>query len=346
MTDRTTGSGDERYPTGRFTRPPEDEWAPGDPESGHRAPREARPGERLPGEPSPDEGADRMPDEGAGRGQAGPGRMPDEGMGRMTEGTGRMPDEGAGRAPDEGTGRMPDEGMGRMRGGAGRMPDEGAGRMPGEGAGRMHDDPGEGSSGLFGKSDPATVPGSGEARARGAEAYDRPHGSEGLRPGTEDLGADTTRAPGGDAAPAPGQRRMPDDGLGAPSAGAATAHGGAAGDGGHGSARGTAAPAASGQAAGAGTPLMSYDETDRWEQRMRQVAAGFVDEPRGAVVEADRALEEIAERFTDAVTRRRRTLRASWEGGEEHGPGAETDTEQLRLALRDYRELAGRLLHG
>ncbi|MGW1804210.1 hypothetical protein [Streptomyces sp. NPDC002078] len=104
---------------------------------------------------------------------------------------------------------------------------------------------------------------------------------------------------------------------------------------------GEAAPAPS----GTGAPLLSHDETDRWEQRMRRLAAGFVDEPRGAVEQADHVLEEIAGRFEEAVERRRRTLRRSWEASEDRGPGSDTDTEQLRLALRDYQELAGRLLH-
>jgi hypothetical protein len=72
--------------------------------------------------------------------------------------------------------------------------------------------------------------------------------------------------------------------------------------------------------------------------------AGFIDAPRDSVEEADRVLEEVAARFTDAVTHRRRTLRTSWQ---ETGPdsGAPSpDTEQLRLALRDYRELADRLM--
>lgn len=42
--------------------------------------------------------------------------------------------------------------------------------------------------------------------------------------------------------------------------------------------------------------------------------------------------------------RRRRTLRNSWETGSGDRATA-TDTEQLRLALRDYRELTERLLH-
>jgi hypothetical protein len=65
------------------------------------------------------------------------------------------------------------------------------------------------------------------------------------------------------------------------------------------------------------------------------------------VEEADRLLEEIAAHVTDAVSRRRRTLRMTWQGGEagEGRPTTGADTEQLRLALRDYRELSRRLLH-
>ena len=63
--------------------------------------------------------------------------------------------------------------------------------------------------------------------------------------------------------------------------------------------------------------------------------------------EADHVLEEVAARFADAVKQRRRTLRNSWQAGD-GGQGKAVDagdTEQLRLALRDYRELAERLLH-
>jgi hypothetical protein len=78
---------------------------------------------------------------------------------------------------------------------------------------------------------------------------------------------------------------------------------------------------------------------------MRELAAGFAAEPRRVVEEADHLVEEIAGRFDAALRRRRRTLRRSWEASEDRGPGSDADTEQLRLVLRDYRELAGRLLH-
>ncbi|MBD0417742.1 hypothetical protein H0H10_00810 [Streptomyces sp. TRM S81-3] len=85
--------------------------------------------------------------------------------------------------------------------------------------------------------------------------------------------------------------------------------------------------------------LVPREESDRFEQRLQHAVAGFVDGPRAAVEEADHVLEEVTTRITDAVTQRRRTLRGSWQESEE------TDTERLRLALRDYRELADRLMH-
>ncbi|MGW3357339.1 hypothetical protein ACWDFL_18240, partial [Streptomyces bungoensis] len=143
---------------------------------------------------------------------------------------------------------------------------------------------------------------------------------------------------------------MPDDGLGSPSSGALAGREA----GGTESGEPDAWPSAPGDTARTGgghagtaeaaeAPLLAHEESERFEERLRQTVAGFVDEPRAAVEEADRELEEIAARFSEAVTRRRRTLRMSWQGGDDRP--TESDTERLRLALRDYRELAGRLLH-
>ncbi|MEH0579434.1 hypothetical protein QBA54_34270 [Streptomyces sp. B21-108] len=134
---------------------------------------------------------------------------------------------------------------------------------------------------------------------------------------------------------------------------------------------GSRAPVASGTAAatpaatatappvgGQGAHLLPEDECDRIASRMRHAVVGFVDGPRDAVEEADQVLEELAARLTDAVDRRRRTLRGSWQesakgkgdGGKDRAATAATsaptvDTEQLRLALRDYRALTERMLH-
>ncbi|MFE0672526.1 hypothetical protein [Streptomyces sp. NPDC058867] len=90
----------------------------------------------------------------------------------------------------------------------------------------------------------------------------------------------------------------------------------------------------------AGTkPLLSREESDKLDLRLQGALSGFIDAPRAAVEEADQLLEELAGRVTEALHQRRDTLRGSW-----HDQTA-SDTERLRLALRDYRELADRLLH-
>ncbi|MET9500495.1 hypothetical protein ABZY42_01925 [Streptomyces sp. NPDC006622] len=96
-----------------------------------------------------------------------------------------------------------------------------------------------------------------------------------------------------------------------------------------------------------GSSLLPHDECDKLSSRMRHAVAGFVDRPRDSVEEADQVLEDLATRFTEAVNDRRRTLRGSWQlaDGKKNPAAATADTEQLRLALRDYRELTDRLLH-
>ncbi|MFF5492658.1 hypothetical protein [Streptomyces aquilus] len=95
-----------------------------------------------------------------------------------------------------------------------------------------------------------------------------------------------------------------------------------------------------------GGRLLADEQTDKLAGQLQHAMTGFVDGPRAAVEEADHVLEEVTSRFTDAMAQRRRTLRQSWQGAD-HGDGqhgGSGDTEQLRLALRDYRELAERLL--
>ncbi|WP_326583159.1 hypothetical protein OG889_31820 [Streptomyces sp. NBC_00481] len=103
------------------------------------------------------------------------------------------------------------------------------------------------------------------------------------------------------------------------------------------------AQAPTGGSGSSGSPLLPHDESDKLTLRLQHAVGEFVDGPRSAVEEADHVLEEAAARFTDAVTRRRRTLRDSWQTTAD-GRADTTDTEQLRLALRDYRELTERLL--
>ncbi|MBJ6632239.1 hypothetical protein [Streptomyces sp. I5] len=110
-----------------------------------------------------------------------------------------------------------------------------------------------------------------------------------------------------------------------------------------------ATPGEGGTSGHPGSRLLADDTCDRLSAQLRQAVAGFVDRPRDAVEEADLVLHEITERLNDALTERRHTLTRNWKapasGDPKKGDAAPAaDTEQLRLALRDYRELAERLL--
>ncbi|MFH9420605.1 hypothetical protein [Streptomyces sp. NPDC017529] len=88
---------------------------------------------------------------------------------------------------------------------------------------------------------------------------------------------------------------------------------------------------------GQAEPLLPAEARDKLSQRLDHAVNGFVDRPREAVQEADSLYEELAALLPEALAARRRALRTSWEQGN-------ADTEQLRVALRHYRETAQRLL--
>ena len=61
-----------------------------------------------------------------------------------------------------------------------------------------------------------------------------------------------------------------------------------------------------------------------------EVLAMFVDDPRGSVTEASAIVDEAINALIAAARGRQASLAASWQA-------QDTDTEQLRMALRDYR---------
>nr|WP_055502933.1 hypothetical protein [Nonomuraea pusilla] len=73
--------------------------------------------------------------------------------------------------------------------------------------------------------------------------------------------------------------------------------------------------------------------------RWREVQSSFVDDPGDAVRRADGLVGEVVDAITKALAGRRSALRERWEGS-----GGARDTEQLRLALREYRTVLERLL--
>ncbi|MEU5608914.1 hypothetical protein ACI2L4_10635 [Streptomyces sparsogenes] len=157
-------------------------------------------------------------------------------------------------------------------------------------------------------------------------------------------------APG--AAPAQTAGTTPGAATGIPGATSPTGPAGAAGTKGVGApaAPGAVAPGAVGTtgATGAdpeGPPFPVIPPSDHTEltERLRHVVSGFVDAPRGAVEEADRLLEELSARLTELLADRRRTLRDTWSEDEADGTGT-VRTEELRLAMRGYRDVLERLL--
>ncbi|WP_191094881.1 hypothetical protein [Streptomyces kanamyceticus] len=108
------------------------------------------------------------------------------------------------------------------------------------------------------------------------------------------------------------------------------------------SARAPREPAASADASvrTPGPTLLAQGERDKLIMRLQQALNGFVESPRQAVEEADGVFDEAVTQLTETLAERRRVLRASWQGQD-----SEAQTEELRLALRQYKETTELLLH-
>jgi hypothetical protein len=83
-----------------------------------------------------------------------------------------------------------------------------------------------------------------------------------------------------------------------------------------------------------------FADNDRvgFRTRWDDVQAAFVDDPRDCVQKADTLVSEVVDRLTDGFSDMRSRLEAQWSRGEE------ASTEDLRLALKRYREFFQRLL--
>jgi hypothetical protein len=86
------------------------------------------------------------------------------------------------------------------------------------------------------------------------------------------------------------------------------------------------------------SPLFEEDETQTFRTRWDDVQAGFVDEPRQAVEQADTLVAELMKRLAVVFADERSRLEAQWSRGEQ------ADTEALRIALQRYRSFFQRLL--
>jgi hypothetical protein len=100
---------------------------------------------------------------------------------------------------------------------------------------------------------------------------------------------------------------------------------------------GTATPEPAAPAAAAAPPeaLLGSLDAEGARNRFLDIQAGFVDEPRQAVEEAGRFVDELVQRVTDALQAQRSQLQQA---------GDDASTEDLRLTLRAYRQFVDRLL--
>jgi hypothetical protein len=78
--------------------------------------------------------------------------------------------------------------------------------------------------------------------------------------------------------------------------------------------------------------------SERLRNRWQEIQAAFVDEPRQAVTGADQLVGEVLDEVSRVFRDQRSELEAEWSGNNEPG------TEELRQALRRYREFFDRLL--
>jgi hypothetical protein len=89
----------------------------------------------------------------------------------------------------------------------------------------------------------------------------------------------------------------------------------------------------------AATPakLLDAAEAERFRERWPEVQASFIDDPGEAVRRADDLASDAVDALGRAIATHRRTLSEALDGG------GRPDTERLRLALRDYRNLLDRI---
>ncbi|MEU9225022.1 hypothetical protein AB0D40_11715 [Streptomyces massasporeus] len=86
-------------------------------------------------------------------------------------------------------------------------------------------------------------------------------------------------------------------------------------------------------------PLFPPGGRDEIVRRLGHAVNTFEDTPREALEEAEGAFDEAVAQLVSALSEQRQALRAGWQDRD-----PETDSAELRIALRQYREITQRLL--
>jgi hypothetical protein len=85
-------------------------------------------------------------------------------------------------------------------------------------------------------------------------------------------------------------------------------------------------------------PLFAAGDAEGFRSRWTDIQAGFVDDPRHSVEQADGLVAEVIKNLADAFANERTGLEQRWQ------EGTDPSTEDLRVALRRYRSFFDRLL--
>jgi hypothetical protein len=92
------------------------------------------------------------------------------------------------------------------------------------------------------------------------------------------------------------------------------------------------------QAGGKAAPLLAEREVSELRDYWTSIQAGFVDEPRRAVEDADALVAQTMKRLAEMFANERASLESQWDRGDK------VSTEELRVALQRYRSFFDRLL--
>jgi hypothetical protein len=84
--------------------------------------------------------------------------------------------------------------------------------------------------------------------------------------------------------------------------------------------------------------LFDGDDAVTFRERWQQVQSRFVDDPRGAVADADSLVSDVTQSLTSRFAEQRTGLEQQWSQGEN------VETEDLRQTMQRYRTLFERLL--
>ena len=84
--------------------------------------------------------------------------------------------------------------------------------------------------------------------------------------------------------------------------------------------------------------LLSRDKSQQFRTRWNEIQGKFVDEPRTAVQQADKLVDDVIEQLSTMFTKEHETLVSQWKQGND------VSTEDLRKALQRYRSFFNRLV--